>query len=123
MKGSFEKKPQMNADERRFIDLVNQVYSCIEFLHKKILNLRFGTRMTRIIRIFADPCVSASTVTPVDCVHTYASSLAYVDVNSAQSVFYRCRINYISAFICVHLRLIFEMPKNAVYDTKGCDIL
>ncbi|MDP3105801.1 MAG: hypothetical protein Q8M95_14475 [Candidatus Methanoperedens sp.] len=51
--------------------------------------LHNGTRMTRIVRIFTDPRVSASTVTPVDCVHTYASALAYVDVYSAQSVFYR----------------------------------
>ena len=36
----------------------------------------------------SNPRVSASTVTPVDCVHTYASALAYVDVYSAQSVFY-----------------------------------
>jgi len=43
---------------------------------------RRGTRMTRIAQIFTDPCVSAS---------------------SALSVFYRNP----SAFICVHLRLIF----------------
>ncbi|MBU3967007.1 MAG: hypothetical protein KKG76_06510, partial [Euryarchaeota archaeon] len=49
---------------------------------------RLRTRMTQIARIFTDPCASASTVTPVDCVHTYASALAYVDVYSAQSVFY-----------------------------------
>jgi len=43
---------------------------------------RLRTRMTRIARIFTDPCASAS---------------------SAQSVFHRIP----SAFICVHLRLIF----------------
>ena len=69
-----------DADERRFKDGGNQFHS---------LQIRFGTRMTRIRRIFTDPCVSASTVTPVDCVHTYASALAYVDVYSAQSVFNR----------------------------------
>ena len=30
-------------------------------------------------RMLMNPCASASTVTPVDCVHTYASALAYVD--------------------------------------------
>ncbi len=35
-------------------------------------------------------------------------------VSSVQSVFYRYFVNYASSFI---------MPKNAVYDTKGCDIL
>jgi hypothetical protein len=59
-------------DEHRFMDCGNQFHS---------MQLRFGTRMTRIRRIFTDPCVS---------------------VSSAQSVFYR----RISAFICVHLRLI-----------------
>ncbi len=46
---------------------------------------------TRIRRIFTDnfnPCASVSTVTPVDCVHTYASALAYVDVLPVQSVFH-----------------------------------
>jgi hypothetical protein len=50
--------------------------------YEKAAPLRLRTRMTRIARIFTDPCVSAS---------------------SAQSVFYRNP----SAFICVHLRLIF----------------
>jgi hypothetical protein len=53
----------------------------------KILQQRNGTRMTRIVRIFTDPCASAS---------------------SARSVFYRChsRVNYLlSAFISVHPRL------------------
>ncbi len=45
-----------------------------------------GTRMTQIGRIFTDPCAS---------------------VSSAQSVFYR----HSSAFICVHLRLIFNREK------------
>ncbi|MBU4220095.1 MAG: hypothetical protein KKA10_00465, partial [Euryarchaeota archaeon] len=56
----------------------------------RISNLiKNGTRMTRITQIFTDPRVSASTVTPVDCVHSYASALAYVDVYAAQSAFYR----------------------------------
>jgi hypothetical protein len=50
-----------------------------------------------------NPRASASTVTPVDCVHTHASALAYVDVYSAQSVFH-CPP---SAFIRVHPWLIF----------------
>ncbi|MBU3966502.1 MAG: hypothetical protein KKG76_03870 [Euryarchaeota archaeon] len=57
-------------------------------MYEKAAASRFRTRMTRIARIFTDPCASASTVTPVDCVHTYASALAYVDVYSAQSVFH-----------------------------------
>jgi hypothetical protein len=48
---------------------------------------RRGTRMTRIARIFTDPCASAS---------------------SAQSAFHR----HLSAFICVHLRLIFDRKMN-----------
>jgi hypothetical protein len=55
-------KPQINADERRFVHLNR-------------------TRMTRIARIFTDPCAS---------------------VSSAQSVFY-CTL---PGFICVHPRLI-----------------
>jgi len=53
-----------------------------------ITMLRCRTRMTQIQQIFTDLRASASTVTPVDCVHTYASALAYVDVYSAQSVFH-----------------------------------
>ncbi|MBU4223335.1 MAG: hypothetical protein KKA10_17230, partial [Euryarchaeota archaeon] len=122
-------------DERRFIDsgiqrifindhdsdLINSPQRAqssqrlilpFEFESGKILQQRNGTRMTRIGRIFTDiidPCVSASTVTPVDCVHTYASARAYVDVYSAQSVFYRSHSrvnNLLSAFISVHPRLI-----------------
>ena len=58
-------------------------------LYEKILKERFGTRMSRIGRIFTDilnPCVS---------------------VSFAQSVFYPNKIvKQISAFICVYLRLI-----------------
>ncbi|MDP3103339.1 MAG: hypothetical protein Q8M95_01880 [Candidatus Methanoperedens sp.] len=62
--------------------------SAIPVTCEKAAASRFRTRMTRIARIFTDPCASASTVTPVDCVHTYASALAYVDVYSARSVFH-----------------------------------
>ncbi len=56
-------------------------------------------------RVTPQEGVSASTDTPVDCVHTYASALAYVGVLSAQSVFYRCfnPPNNRSAFIGGHL--------------------
>ncbi len=72
-----ENTQDFGIDERRFIDMANQIYSCIEFLHEKILHLRLGTRMTWIRRIFTDPCVSASSV---------------------QSVFYRYCVNCASAF-------------------------
>ncbi|HWR26285.1 MAG TPA: hypothetical protein VN316_00235 [candidate division Zixibacteria bacterium] len=52
----------------------------------EIATWRIRTRMTRIARIFTDPCASAS---------------------SAQSVFHPNKfVGYLSAFICVHLRLI-----------------
>ncbi|MFH0905037.1 MAG: hypothetical protein V1854_07655, partial [Methanobacteriota archaeon] len=97
----IENKPQINADERRFI--VHFPEQSVEFLHgkkinnspqrvqsagifkiffEKTLTLRRRTQITRIGRIFTDRRASASTVTPVDCVHTYASALAYVDVYS-----------------------------------------
>ncbi len=102
--GLLENKPQINADERRFVNLNIQHFSevypvnCLikspqstqraqssaipVTTYEKAAPSRLRTRMTRIARIFTDPCVSAS---------------------SAQSVFYRNP----SAFICVHLRLIF----------------
>ncbi|MBU3966883.1 MAG: hypothetical protein KKG76_05870, partial [Euryarchaeota archaeon] len=49
--------------------------------------IRPGTRITQIRRIFTDPCASVSTVTPVDCVHTYASALAYVGTKSRSVAF------------------------------------
>jgi hypothetical protein len=90
-------KPQINADERRFVNLniqrLSEVYSVncmiespqraqssVFTMYKKAATSRLRTRMTRIARIFTDPCASAS---------------------SAQSVFYWTP----SAFICVHLRL------------------
>ncbi|TRZ88874.1 MAG: hypothetical protein D4R88_06790 [Methanosarcinales archaeon] len=72
--------------------------SSFQFVPVRCLNYLWNRR------IFMNPRASASTVTPVDCVHTYASALAYVDVYSAQSVFYRG----VSAFIGVHLRLIYR---------------
>jgi hypothetical protein len=92
------KKPQMNADERRFVNLNIQRFS--EFYQRNSLIIspqssqslaipatayeptplsRRGTRMTQIARIFTDQRASAV------------------------SVFYRIP----SAFICVHLRLLF----------------
>ncbi|MDP3105430.1 MAG: hypothetical protein Q8M95_12595 [Candidatus Methanoperedens sp.] len=129
MRNSIRNEPQINTDERRFVDsniqhvfaanpnsdLINspqraqssqRSFLPFEFDRGKIKQQRNGTR---IGRIFTDPCVSASTVTPVDCVHTYASARAYVDVYSAQSVFYRSPSsmkNSLSAFIHVHPRRI-----------------
>ncbi len=102
---SLENKPQINADERRFVNLDIQQFSEIYQRNSLIISpqstqrsqslaipanayepappSRRGTRMTRIARIFADQCAS---------------------VSSAQSAFYRNP----SAFICVHLRLIFS---------------
>ena len=83
--------------------------SSFQFVPVRCLNYLWNrTRMTWIGRIFTDifnPRASVSTVTPVDCVHTYASALAYVDVYSAQSVFHFTP----SAFISVHPRLIDRM--------------
>jgi len=49
------------------------------------------------------PRVSASTVAPVDVTHTYGSRHTWRYASSAQSAFHRRS----SAFIRVHLRLIF----------------
>jgi hypothetical protein len=100
----LENKPQINADERRFVNLNIQRF--YEFYpvngltkspqstqraqssaipvstYETAAPSRFRTRMTRIARIFTDPCAS---------------------VSSMQSVFH----SITSAFICVHLRLIF----------------
>ena len=109
------KKPQINADERRFVDfislhftevcpansLINSPQSAqrarsvaiFAFWIKKLLQIRGGTRMTRIGRIFTDtinPCAS---------------------VSSVQSVFYCNPLCRVSAFICVHPRLIFSRKR------------
>ncbi|VVB97833.1 Uncharacterised protein [uncultured archaeon] len=68
--------------------------------YEKTLALKNSTRMTRIGRIFTDNLCAS--------------------VSSVQSVFYR---NCVSAFICVHLRLIFEMLNSAEYGAKGRDAL
>jgi hypothetical protein len=68
----------------------------ISCLGKKSPSSRFRTRMTRIARIFTDPCVS---------------------VSSAQSVFY---FNP-SAFICVHLRLIFVSLSDRTHKAVSAD--
>lgn len=72
--------------------------SSFQFVAVRCLNYLWNRRM------LMNPRASASNVTPVDCVHMYASALAYMDVYSAQSVFYRC----VSAFIGVHPRLIYR---------------
>jgi hypothetical protein len=74
----IQKKPQMNADERRSITSAQ--------------NPQNRTRMTRIGQIFTDtfyPCVSASTVAPVDVAHTYGSRHTW------RSVFSRFRKNQV----------------------------
>ncbi|MBU4220633.1 MAG: hypothetical protein KKA10_03265 [Euryarchaeota archaeon] len=103
-------KPQINADERRFVNLNIQRFSEVYQINSLTKSpqstqrsqsatipvtayetappSRRGTRMTRISRIFTDPCAS---------------------VSSAQSVFHRNS----SAFIRVHLRLIFDRKMNA----------
>jgi hypothetical protein len=111
MRKKYE-KPQMKADERRFVNLNIQHFS--EFYQRNSLIIspqrsqslaipankhetapssRRGTRMTQIARIFADPCASALSVL---------------------SVFYRIP----SAFICVHLRIIFVSAYN--YQIHSC---
>jgi hypothetical protein len=105
------KKPQMNADERRFVNFKTHQSSGTHSETKlikspqstrrtrsiaaKLFALQYrkvtqnGTRMTRIARIFTDycnPCASASSV---------------------QSVFYpNNSVNHASVFICVHPRLM-----------------
>lgn len=98
-------EPQIYADERRFVNLNIQCFSEVyqgDSLIKSLQSTqraqssaipatayetappsRRGTQMTRIGRIFTDSCASAS---------------------SAQSAFHR----HLSAFICVHPRLIFD---------------
>jgi hypothetical protein len=62
-------------------------------MYEKAAASRLRTRMTRIARIFTDPCASAS---------------------SAQSVFHR-----LSAFICVHLRLIFLIDTSRLINEEA----
>ncbi len=80
----LENKPQINADERRFVHLNFQhffeVYAVNDWtkspqmagssampvtLYEKASASRFRTRMTRIARIFTDPCASASSAQSV----------------------------------------------------------
>jgi len=103
VRGDRENKPQINADERRFVNLdiqhLSEVYQGNSLLKSPQSTQRSqssalpasayepappsqrGTRMTRIGRIFTDPRAS---------------------VSSAQSAFYCLP----SAFYCVHPRLI-----------------
>ncbi|HEX7574925.1 MAG TPA: hypothetical protein VF360_00980 [Candidatus Methanoperedens sp.] len=109
----LENKPQINADERRFVNLdilrSSEVYPENDIIispqsmqkaqssaipvttYEKATVSRFRTRMTRIARIFTDPCASVL------------------------SVFY-C---HTSAFICVYLRLIFVSLSDRAKKIKG----
>ena len=104
VRGNRETEPQINADERRFVNLdiqhLSEVYQGNSLLKSPQSTQRSqslaihatayesapptqrGTRMTQIVKIFTDLRESASSVT---------------------SIFYTNP----SAFICVHLRLIF----------------
>jgi hypothetical protein len=117
--GFGEKEPQINADERRsspvtgFLD--NPSYAshpATDFgvAHRKVRKERkaqsqCGTRMTRIGRIFTDPCASASSVQSV--FHHVCFSLK----NTASGA-------SVSAFIRVHPRFL----KNVIFRTvfTGC---
>jgi hypothetical protein len=126
----FENKPQINADERRFVNLNIQHLSEVYPENGLIISpqstqrsqsfaipatkyetappSRRGTRMTRIARIFTDLCASVSTVAPVDVAHTYGSRHTW------RSVFYRNP----SAFICVYLRLIFVSLNDRIQEIQ-----
>ena len=99
-------KPQINADERRFIyrlhlrlidyitlqkakSIAAMFFETFLARPRKFPKPQYRTRMTRIARIFTDPCASASSV---------------------QSVFH---LNT-SAFICVHLRLILSIQEKII---------
>ena len=96
-----EKEPQINADERRF-----NPATYISVVHRKEREAQpqCRTRITRIGRIFTDPCVS---------------------VSSVQSVFYHVCFSLkkpaseteVSAFICVHPRFLKIAP--AMQGTNG----
>jgi len=112
----LENKPQINADERRFVNLdiprSSEVYPENDIIispqsmqkaqssaipvttYEKATVSRFRTRMTRIARIFTDPCASVSSVLSVFYCHT-------------------------SAFICVYLRLIFVSLSDRAKKIKG----
>ncbi len=125
----LSKKPQINADKRRFINskayrftgthsetkfnkslqsirsMQSMVAKPFSLIVRNIQTLRNGTRITRIGRIFTDnsnPCASASSV---------------------QSVFYpNNSVNHVSAFICVHLRLNESNPIHDGYSKKWGEI-
>jgi hypothetical protein len=106
-------KPQINADERRFVDFnlehLSGVFSrkyCVNSpqssqrtqsaaiqatLFENVQQLRIKTRITRLRQIFTD--------------NQRASA------SSAQSIFH----SNPSAFICVHLRLKFDRKTNEVW--------
>ncbi len=108
MDGFYKKEPQINADERRFVNepqrFANEpqrTQRAQRFFKRIAPQKTQRTRMIRIGRIFTDvlnPCAS---------------------VSSVQSVFYRNA----SAFICVHPRLIFENLSNEYNSIKGREAL
>ena len=114
-------EPQINADERRFVKLNNEPLSGIfprsycnnspqssqRTQRSVIMAPWYGNAQrlrTRIMRIFTDLCVSASTVAPVDVAHTYGSRHTW------RSVFHHNP----SAFICVHLRLNIRFKQPSI---------
>jgi len=116
-----EKEPQINADERRFIFIpgfigffVKRFFFVTEFnrtIHRKERKAQpqCGTRMTRIQRIFTDPCQSAPSV----------KSVFYRSCSRMKSIGSK-----VSAFICVHPRLInlkgqLQAPKKDVKCWRG----
>ena len=113
--GFREAEPQINADERRYEPVTE-----LGAAHRKVRKYRkaqpqCGTRMTRIGRIYTDPCASASTVAPVDVAHTYGSRHTWRSAfhHVCSSLKNPASDTRVSAFIRVHPRFY----KNVIFQT------
>jgi|LGVC01.1.fsa_nt_gb hypothetical protein len=104
--GFLNKEPQINADERGYNPITD-----FGAAHRKERKAQpqCGTRMTRIQRILTDPCQSAPSV----------KSVFYRSCSRMKSIGSK-----VSAFICVHPRLInlkgqLQAPKKDVKCWRG----
>ncbi len=137
IRGRGVENPQgFGIDERRFVNkvylrLVNDITPQRTRRTQSIATHRQRTQMTRIGQIFTDifnPCASVSRNFGLRSVGVCFAYPLFDKpsqrFSSVKSVFYRnySGANQVSAFICVHLRLIFHSFGKA-YGIKGWDAL
>ncbi len=124
-------EPQINADENSQIKSPQRTQrtqraQSVTVLagYVEVLQQRYRTRMTRIRRIFTDminPCVSASSVQSV-FYRYYPASFVEKNLSAPRKFFSTCINSSVSAFICVHLRLI-KLNEILEYNPKIIRIL